>query len=74
MGHFFEECCVLSPDLTERSGALYKKYREFCIDTGEHIRSTTEFYAALTSNGIKRYKNTKGSFIKGLSIKSDFLE
>lgn len=74
MGHFLDECCVLGKDLTEKSGELYRKYREFCMSTNEHVRSTTEFYAALTTNGFSKYKTQKGSFIKGLNIKSDFLE
>ena len=74
MGHFLDECCVLGKDLTEKSGELYRKYREFCMSTNEHVRSTTEFYAALTTNGFSKYKTQKGSFIRGLNIKSDFLE
>lgn len=41
---------------------------------GEYTRSTTDFYTALESVGYERFRNSKGRYIKGLKIKSDFME
>lgn len=71
---FISECCEIDPTYVCKSGELYQEYRAFCIRSAEFIKSTTEFYSALTSNGYKRKKNKKGSFIYGLRLKSDFLQ
>jgi phage DNA polymerase len=73
LGEFLEECCDIDINFTEKSGQLYSEYRAFCMRTGAFIRSTTEFYNALLSEGYKKKKNMSGSFIYGLKLKSDFI-
>ena len=74
LGEFLEECCEIDISYTEKSGLLYSEYRAFCMRTGAFTRSTTDFYNALLSEGFRKRKMTKGSFIYGLKLKSDFLE
>ena len=59
-----------------KSGDLYQKYRDFCNENGEYVRSTSDFYAALEQAGYKKKKTNKGSLIHGLFIKDeeDFLD
>ena len=58
----------------EKSGELYKRYREYCMENGEYVRSTTDFYGALEQAGYKRKKRNSGITIYGLQIRLDFLD
>lgn len=72
LGQFFAECCELDNSYEERSGQLYEEYRAFCFRTGEYTRSTTDFYAALSSEGFVRRRHSDGNYIQGLKLKSEF--
>ena len=76
LGNFIEECCEVDKSYQEKSGVLYQKYRDFCNENGEYVRSTSDFYAALEQAGYKKKKTNKGSLIHGLYIKDeeDFLD
>ena len=74
LSHFLLERCEVNESYSGKSGEVYNEYRMFCSQIGEFTRSTADFYTALESAGFKRYRNSKGSYIKGLRIKSDFLE
>lgn len=58
----------------EKSGELYKHYREYCLENGEYVRSTSDFYSALEQAGYKRKKTKNGVMIYGIAIKIDFLD
>lgn len=75
LGHFLADCCELGSDLEEKSGEFYQQYRAYCIQGGEYIRSTTDFYAAIEQAGFFRHKTSKGSFVQGVKLKSgsDFI-
>ncbi|MPN13666.1 hypothetical protein SDC9_160989 [bioreactor metagenome] len=69
--HFLEDKCELDVSFRESSSSLYQAYRNYCIDTNEYIRSTTDFYSALENAGFKRI-NPKGKrFFTGLRLKTD---
>lgn len=74
LAHFLTECCEIDEASTAKSGEVYTAYRAFCFRTGEFTRSTTDFYTALDSAGFERQKTRTGVIIKGLSLKSEFLE
>lgn len=74
LGTFINECCEVDKSYQEKSGELYRRYREYCNENGEYVRSTTDFYTALEQAGYKRRKMHEGNFIVGLSIKFDFLD
>ena len=68
LGHFLDECCERGDELTARSGELYTTYRTFSASIGEYVRSTTDFYAALELEGLKRTKTRLGSIVSGIRI------
>ena len=72
LGQFFEACCELAPSFSEKSGELYNEYRTYCNRSGEYIRSSADFYGALELVGMGRYRTSKGRFIRGLRLKSEF--
>ena len=75
MGQFLDDCCERGEELTEKSGELYQTYRSYCIQVGEYIRSTTDFYAALEGAGFHKRRSSKGMMVYGLKLKEgqDFL-
>lgn len=68
LGHFLEECCELDASYSEKSGELYQQYRAYCIQNGEYIRSTTDFYSALDNAGYKKRKTNSGAVVYGLKL------
>ena len=40
LGNFIEECCEVDKSYQEKSGVLYQKYRDFCNENGEYVRSS----------------------------------
>jgi len=74
MANFLDDCCEIGPDYSQKSGAFYQEYRDYCTRNGEYTRSTTDFYAAVELAGFTRKKTNKGSFIYGVRVKDeDFL-
>lgn len=74
LGTFINECCEVDKSYQEKSGELYRRYREYCNENGEYIRSTTDFYTALEQAGYKRKRTKKGVIVYGLEIRIDFLD
>ncbi len=74
LSHFLTECCEIDETFTAKSGEVYNEYRAFCIRTGEYTRSTADFYTALELGEFTRKKTRTGIIIKGLRLKSEFLE
>ena len=70
-GHFLEDKCELGTSFRESSSSLYQRYRNYCIDTNEYIRSTTDFYSALEVAGFGRIKVNNKRFFTGLRLKTD---
>ena len=71
--HFLNECCEMDSSFEEKSGEVYQEYRAYCLRIGDYVRSTTDFYSALSSNGFNRVKLRDGIKIQGLKLKSDFV-
>lgn len=74
LSHFLMECCEVEDSYTAKSGEVYNSYRAYCIQVGEFIRSTADFYTALESTGFGRKKTRACNIITGLRLKSEFLE
>ena len=68
------ECCEVDKSYQEKSGELYRHYREYCLENGEFIRSTSDFYSALEQAGYKKKRTASARLILGLQIKFDFLD
>lgn len=72
--HFLDDCCELGIEFSEKSGDVYNAYRSYCLQVGEYVRSTTDFYVALESaGGFDRRRTSKANVIVGLKLKSDFM-
>ena len=74
LSYFLSERCELDPSYVAKSSEVYNEYRIFCTQVGEFTRSTTDFYTALETVGFERYRDRKGRYIKGLRLKTDFME
>ena len=72
--HFIEECCEVDITYTQKSGEFYQEYRSYCARTGEYTRSTTDFYTGLEIAGFEKKKTKVGAVIKGIRLKSDFMD
>ncbi len=70
---FIEDCCEVDPSYTQKSGELYQEYRAYCARTGEHTRSTTDFYTGLDTAGFEKRKTKTGIMVYGIRLKSDFM-
>lgn len=74
LSYFLSERCELDSAYVAKSSEVYNEYRIFCTQVGEFTRSTTDFYTALETVGFERYRDRKGRYIKGLRLKTDFME
>lgn len=75
LGQFLEECCEIDSSYKAKSGELYQAYRAHCMQNGEYIRSTTDFYSAMDKAGYNRIRKNTGVQVVGLKLKEgqDFL-
>jgi len=73
LNNFLTECCEVDPKYREKSGELYAKYREHCVQTGEYIRSAQDFKAAIEGAGYETRRIAAGVFVHGLRIECQFL-
>ena len=73
LGSFLSECCELDKAYSGKSGQLYSEYRAYCLRTGEYTRSTTDFYSALELDGFERKRTATERVVKGLKLKSEFV-
>ena len=74
LSQFLEECCELGQGYTVKSGEFYNEYRAYCMQVGEYIRSTTDFYTAIEQAGFERKRVKAGVQVFGVRLKSDFLK
>ena len=74
LSQFLDECCEVGSGLIAKSGEVYNAYRSYCMQVGDYIRSTTDFYTALECTGFERKRNKSARLILGLQLKSDFLD
>lgn len=74
LSQFLDECCEVGSGLIAKSGEVYNAYRSYCMQVGDYIRSTTDFYTALECAGFERKRNKSARLILGLQLKSNFLD
>lgn len=74
LSQFLDECCEVGSGLIAKSGDVYNAYRSYCMQVGDYIRSTTDFYTALECAGFEGKRNKSARLILGLQLKSDFLD
>ena len=74
LSQFLDECCEVGSAHSAKSGEVYTAYRSYCMQMGDYIRSTTDFYTALESAGFERKRTNSARMVLGLRLKSDFLD
>lgn len=72
MSAFLNERCEIDKSYVAKSGEFYNEYRSFCLQVGEFVRSSADFYTALESFGFERYRDRKGRYVKGVRLKTEF--
>ena len=66
--NFLSERCVMEPEAKAPAGELYKLYRQWAEESGDYIRRSTDFNAAMEGRGFPR-RNTHGcKFWVGVKI------
>ena len=74
LSQFLDECCEIDSSYSAKSGDVYNAYRSYCMQVGDYIRSTTDFYTALECAGFERKRSKSARLLFGLQFKSDFLD
>lgn len=74
LSQFLDECCEIDSSYSAKSGDVYNAYRSYCMQVGDYIRSTTDFYTALECAGFERKRSKSARLLFGLQLKSDFLD
>lgn len=73
LSQFLDERCELDKGYSAKSGEFYNEYRSYCMQVGDYIRSTTDFYTALEQAGYEKKRTKAGVMIFGIRLKSDFM-
>ena len=74
LSQFLDECCETDSSYSAKSGDVYNAYRSYCMQVGDYICSTTDFYTALECAGFERKRSKSARLLFGLQLKSDFLD
>ena len=56
--HFFDECCVVRDGARVTNKMLRAKYKEWCVDNGEHELSQRPFSQKLLEHGFEKKKSS----------------
>ena len=72
MTAFLQARCELDAKAVAKSGEVYSEYRAYCIQVGDYIRNSADFYSAIELFGFERFRDKKGRYIKGFRLKSEF--
>ncbi len=67
--NYLFECCETDRAYSEKAGELYNNYRDYCINTGESIKSCSALRKAMIEAGYGHKTNSRGSFYSGVRIK-----
>lgn len=74
LSHYLTDCCEVDNSYSAKSSEVYSSYRTYCMQVGEFIRGTADFYAALETAGFDRKRTRDNNLILGLKLKPEFLE
>lgn len=62
MGRFLSVCVVPDPQGSAEATALYERYRRWCDEEAEYVRSQKAFGSALGERGFRRERSSGGRF------------
>lgn len=61
IGTWMAECCTVDANSVAESGGLYRSFRQWCDDRGEHAKTATAFGLELERLGYRSERATAGS-------------
>ncbi len=70
ISQFLEDCCNANPNSQLQASELYNAYKTWAIESGFKPMANQGFGRELTDR-FDRYRNTKGNYYIGLSLKMD---
>lgn len=62
LGTWMEECCVRKADAMVEAGSLYRNYKNWCEDRGEHVMTGTKFGLEMERLGFASSRPSAGHF------------
>lgn len=68
LSNFLEECCTMEPGARAPAGELYQTYREWAERSGDYVRRSTEFMAAMEGRGFRKITPKGKRFWTGIKI------
>ncbi len=71
--HWIDQECLTGPACRDRSGGLYKNYRDWCEASAIRPLTAPIFLRKLESRGFEREHTRVGNFVIGLRLKSSGL-
>lgn len=74
INNYISERCEIDRTFQQPSGTLYHDYREYCKRIGETPKTNAVFNKALLEKGYVKNTTSKGKFIKGLRLCTEFTE
>jgi len=66
---FFEDKCILNPDVKTIAGDLYKAYIQWCEENKERAANNTRFGRLLSERGFEKKRITAGNVWLGIGVK-----
>lgn len=71
--HWIDQECITGPKCRDRSGVLYKNYRDWCEASAIRPLTAPIFLRKLESRGFEREHTRVGNFVIGVRLKSSGL-
>jgi putative DNA primase/helicase len=68
-GAFLDERCLTSSELETPASDLYRAYKQWCEENGEHPSTQTKFGLALTERGFGTKRTRNGVIRRGIGLK-----
>jgi putative DNA primase/helicase len=62
LGTWLAECCTKNANAVAEAGTLYRCYRHWCEDRGEHVQTATAFGMALERLGFTSERPSSGQW------------
>jgi P4 family phage/plasmid primase-like protien len=73
IGRFIGECCVISPELEQRSGAVFNAFKRWCGENNLYAGRANEFKAELERRGFKYdVRMARVAYVRGLDLNEDY--
>lgn len=72
VAEFIDECCVLVQGDRERASDLYKAYKKWALDNGQHLFSSTKFGIEMSNKFTKKLSG--GAWYEGVVLSEDSKE